>query len=402
MTSFVDHLRETLVTPSENGISAFAREHGFNEFFLLAILNVESRGAASDSLGRMLILPEKHVFWRELPEHLRTQAKRAGLARPKWSRSNYKGLGGNGSDLRWDRLKEMAALHEDAALKACSYGKAQIMGFNHKMCGYDRVQDFVRAMASSEEAQDHAFFSFLINSGLSDDIRRLDVEAVVRVYNGPGQVERYSSLIRAEYHMLTGDDLFEFRASRYFDLLRLGSQGYQVRALQERLCELGYHCRIDGDFGTGTRRAVLAFQADNGLDVDGRVGRETHQALLAANPDSMPVKVARESLTIGDLRKKGSQTIKQADRMTVLGGSAVGVGVLSQAGDLFSNLPLIERLSLFKNLMAQVQEAVEPFLSLVGTNKWLALAAVGGVVVYLAWKIKQRRLWDAKTWRHVA
>ena len=53
--------------------------------------------------------------------------------------------------------------------------------------------------------------------------------------------------------------------------------------MQERLIVLGYNCGscgADGINGSDTQRAVRAFQADNGLDDDGVVGRNTWRKLL--------------------------------------------------------------------------------------------------------------------------
>ena len=64
--------------------------------------------------------------------------------------------------------------------------------------------------------------------------------------------------------------------------LRNGSQGEKVRELQERLQELGYYQgEVDGQFGPGTKEAVVAFQARNGLDADGLAGEETQKVLYS-------------------------------------------------------------------------------------------------------------------------
>ncbi len=64
-------------------------------------------------------------------------------------------------------------------------------------------------------------------------------------------------------------------------LLKKGMQNHRVRQIQERLQELGYDPGpSDGIFGPRTEMAVLAFQADKGLSVDGVVGRETWGALF--------------------------------------------------------------------------------------------------------------------------
>lgn len=64
--------------------------------------------------------------------------------------------------------------------------------------------------------------------------------------------------------------------------LRNGSQGEKVWKLQERLQALGYYRdAVDGQFGNGTREAVIAFQQKNGLDADGLAGEETQRVLFS-------------------------------------------------------------------------------------------------------------------------
>jgi len=66
-------------------------------------------------------------------------------------------------------------------------------------------------------------------------------------------------------------------------VLRTGSTGDAVKNLQSRLYTLGYYQgEIDGQFGAGTRDAVMAFQRQNGLDADGIVGAETRELLFSA------------------------------------------------------------------------------------------------------------------------
>jgi peptidoglycan hydrolase-like protein with peptidoglycan-binding domain len=62
--------------------------------------------------------------------------------------------------------------------------------------------------------------------------------------------------------------------------LRSGSEGRAVEALQRRLAELGYQVHeVDGQFGSETHHAVVAFQKVNRLDRDGVVGPVTRKAL---------------------------------------------------------------------------------------------------------------------------
>ena len=70
--------------------------------------------------------------------------------------------------------------------------------------------------------------------------------------------------------------------------LQYGDQSDLVAALQTRLSELGYYeAKVSGGYYKITQSAVRAFQAQNGLTVDGVAGQKTQEALFAA--DAVPV-----------------------------------------------------------------------------------------------------------------
>lgn len=61
---------------------------------------------------------------------------------------------------------------------------------------------------------------------------------------------------------------------------RQGSQGQEVREIQQRLKDWGYFDgTVDGIFGSQTRNAVIRFQRANGLSADGIVGNSTLEQL---------------------------------------------------------------------------------------------------------------------------
>jgi peptidoglycan hydrolase-like protein with peptidoglycan-binding domain len=75
--------------------------------------------------------------------------------------------------------------------------------------------------------------------------------------------------------------------------LRQGSTGNEVKALQQRLYQLGYLSgKADGNFGSGTAMAVLAFQKANGLNQDGVAGPTTlsklYSTVASPNPTASP------------------------------------------------------------------------------------------------------------------
>ena len=69
--------------------------------------------------------------------------------------------------------------------------------------------------------------------------------------------------------------------------LRVGSTGSKVKSMQQRLKALGYYTgSVDGTFGEGTRKALVAFQKANGLTADGVAGTATLKKLHSSNAKS--------------------------------------------------------------------------------------------------------------------
>lgn len=68
-------------------------------------------------------------------------------------------------------------------------------------------------------------------------------------------------------------------------VLGRGLENDEVKALQERLIELGYlkEGQADGVFGRGTEKAVEAFQEKNDLEADGVAGEKTLSLLYSGN-----------------------------------------------------------------------------------------------------------------------
>ncbi|WDR00732.1 N-acetylmuramidase domain-containing protein [Devosia sp. J2-20] len=368
---------------------------------LQALVNVESGGQPFDDKGRLIILTEKHVFWRELPKALREKAQALGLATPRWNKvKNYVGLGKSGSDARWTRLADMARLHETAALRSASYGAPQIMGFNHAQAGFPTVTEFVLAFAEREDAQIAAMIELLVSFGLVAALQAEDIQAIARRYNGSGQADAYAGMISDELVKMTGG-VGPITNPKVEAMLRLGSKGYRVEALQQRLIELQYHVVADGDFGPATERAIVAFQKAHGLLPDGRVGPLTEAALDVAVPLAQEPGNSREDLTVKDLRKRGSETIKSADWLSRIGALFGVVGIAGEAGKGTEGFAGIEWLNGVSNLIQAVKKPVEPIIAIFTANPILGFGLAGIVVLVIAQRLKARRLEDAKSWRHV-
>ena len=102
----------------------------------------------------------------------------------------------------------------------------------------------------------------------------------------------------------------------YGRVLRKGRSGDDVQKLQNALIKLGYDVGIygaDGDFGSGTEKAVIAFQRDNNLDDDGEAGENTIAAINTLlqkgkpsstnNSSTNPVTIPTNSVEIYRVRR---------------------------------------------------------------------------------------------------
>jgi LysM repeat protein len=184
---------------TEADYQALADELGVDVAALKAVAQVESRGDGFLASGKPKILFESHVFSR-YTDHV-YDLDHPGLSAPKWDKSLYGARG----EHQWDRLQEAMKLDPEAALKATSWGRFQIMGYNHAAAGYPDVQSFVKAMSSSEAAQLRAFGSFLkSNPAMLEALKNHDWTEFARRYNGAGFAKNhYDEHMRQAYEKLT-------------------------------------------------------------------------------------------------------------------------------------------------------------------------------------------------------
>ncbi|MDB6454281.1 N-acetylmuramidase family protein [Falsirhodobacter sp. 20TX0035] len=152
---------------------------GVGEDELHAVIEVETAGGGFDSKGRVRMLFEPHVFYRELGEQKRRQAVSAGLAYPRWGEKPYPA----DSYARFERAMQ---IDRPAAFRSASWGLGQIMGFNCKAAGYHSAEAMVAAFLDEEAKHLEAMVRFIQSEGLDDDLRRHDWSGFARGYNGAG------------------------------------------------------------------------------------------------------------------------------------------------------------------------------------------------------------------------
>ena len=83
-------------------------------------------------------------------------------------------------------------------------------------------------------------------------------------------------------------------------ILKKGSKGDDVIALQHLLNIEGYKVTIDGDFGAKTKTAVKMLQKAHGLADDGIVGAKTW-AVLGVKPQNVPLNLKKSTRTITEI-----------------------------------------------------------------------------------------------------
>jgi N-acetylmuramidase len=176
-----------------------AKELNAEEAAVRAVAEVEAAGQGFINDGRPAILYEAHIFHKETGgKHAKEKDRRGvALSSPGWDRSLYGATGA----AQHNRYEDARKLDADAANKACSWGLFQILGQNHKQCGFDTSQAFVDAMwTGGAGAHLDAFIAFVKANKLDGALRAKDWKTFARGYNGPSYaVNKYDTKMASAY-----------------------------------------------------------------------------------------------------------------------------------------------------------------------------------------------------------
>lgn len=156
-----------------------------------AVAQVESAGSGFLTNGEPKILFEAHWFYKFTGGRFgfsNVSQKYWRLARPFYRQNQH------------SRLAKAVKLDRNSALKSCSWGKFQIMGFNYKACGFRTIQQFVNAMYAGEREQLLAFCNFIKHRRLDDELREKNWAKFAYGYNGKGyKTNRYDKKMKNAY-----------------------------------------------------------------------------------------------------------------------------------------------------------------------------------------------------------
>lgn len=182
--------------PLESGdVELVAGYLGCETAMVRALIEVESKNAGFED-GRPIILNEYHWFYRLTSGASRDRAVMERLAYPDWDINRYP----RSQEARYDWLAKAVRIDKEAALKSCSWGLGQVMGFNHDTCGFPTAEEFVRAMMHSKGAQLMVIARFIVGNRLQRHLRNKNWSAFARGYNGRGYRRNdYHNKLRRKY-----------------------------------------------------------------------------------------------------------------------------------------------------------------------------------------------------------
>lgn len=140
-------------------INQAAERLGVSPRIIMAVNQVESRGNGFLSDGRIVILYERHIMYRQLAEK-ELNANYYMVNHPNLV--NQKRGGYYGGTTEHYRLNSAKMIDETSALESCSYGLFQIMGFHWELLGFESAQAMVAYMEASEGNQLDVFVRFVL------------------------------------------------------------------------------------------------------------------------------------------------------------------------------------------------------------------------------------------------
>lgn len=377
-----------------------ADSFGLTEVHLRTVVAVETDGSGFDKQKRPDILFERHRFYRELkntPDKQR-RAVKMGIAYPSWGEKPYP----RSADGVWAEFEKAAALDLDAAIRSTSWGLGQIMGDEFDEAGYTSPQAMVESFCESEYNQLVGMCKLIVHRRLDNVLKRFpDINACrafAKTYNGAGYAKNnYHNKLQQAYIM------WDKRVQKGMPMeedgtLRMGSKGTRVKALQEKLNELGYHCRADGVFGSRTRDMVLAWQADNSAKLDGTM--DAQDMVLLDKSEPRYVSDERAEATEKEVAKDSSimQDAELAKKVVVGSGAVLGGakaadegGLLDKASDAANKVD--QASSVWTTLKSAIQSVgLDEPIKFISDHPIVVVAVVGVVLYFVIKRIKKSRL----------
>lgn len=187
----MDYLNKYL---TQQNFIDIAKELQIEPAVLKAVAKVESLESGFFKDGLPVILFERHIFSKLTNGKFDKQYPLLSNKKP----GNY----GKQSE-QYPKLYSASSLSKENALKSCSWGKFQIMGFNYNLCNYKKLEDFVDDMYKSEVYHLLAFKNFIVNQNLVKYLQQKQFDKFAYYYNGPNyKINKYDEKLLLTYNSL--------------------------------------------------------------------------------------------------------------------------------------------------------------------------------------------------------
>ena len=185
----------------QQDMDRLSMENNLPNSIVKALRDVEARADGFLYSGQVIILFERHKFYRNLVRNFgQQQTDMIAMSHPdicNVERGGYLGYSGE-----YNRFAKAQSIHLDSAIRSTSYGLFQILGSNFLEAGYHSTIAFKEAMEHSELSQFKAFLSFIkSNPSLLSAIKQKNYEKIAILYNGKNQTNgEYAEKLRKADH----------------------------------------------------------------------------------------------------------------------------------------------------------------------------------------------------------
>jgi hypothetical protein len=220
---------------SSQGIAAATAALSVSPVEVWTVMAVETAGCGFLPDRRPQILYERHIFSRLTSGRFDD----GDISDPSAG-----GYGPSGPH-QYDRLARAIALDRSAALRAASWGLAQVLGINCTMAGFADVETMVAAVVRSEDAHLFALANYVKAAGLKSALQSHNWTVFARGYNGKTfAVNQYDTKLAQAFTRFSAGPLpdLDIRAAQLY----LTFRGLKPGA-------------VDGVMGAKTRTALAQF-----------------------------------------------------------------------------------------------------------------------------------------------
>lgn len=163
-----------------------------------AVIEIESPRGGFLPDGRVVILFERHVFWKQL---VAAGINPATLRSPPDSILSQQRGGYLGGVAEYQRLRLAKSIDAECAAASCSWGRFQIMGYHASSLGYASALALADAFATGEAEQLAAFVKFVqLDPDMLKALRGRKWPTFAKLYNGPAYADnQYDTKLAAAY-----------------------------------------------------------------------------------------------------------------------------------------------------------------------------------------------------------